>query len=418
LDVLSPSKEDTLLSKSLAVVSFEVQPLSVPSSIDNPLSIYKNQTDKAGEMYIKTAIDTLREVKFYSLLTEFTPNGLIVEQRAPDAGDKRMLKMVYPHASAHSVVTLPASSEPEIFVGVPEGSCIPPYTAEVKSISSGTTFYSEIFTYSLAGLVESFFPTDLPGKILRFYDHPPIGFAITGAGYLSHISVIEWVGQLRVQPWSDPFYLGSPQHQQAVTKIDDLAQQIVTEERFAKFVDVTLTTGNGWSQNGNVMWAVIDDTFWKIIIAAKDAKGEKCRDLFKVYRKYHQICLDNEKEKPAELVIAKLLFGQFALAVQMDAVGDSDLDGEVLDSDAGVQSKVAGAIVFLARHGLLYTDLRCWNVRVSGADVWLVDYDDMVEVQACSNYEEFSAEMSKLDSLVTYKSHQGILNAIEAAYSA
>jgi hypothetical protein len=46
------------------------------------------------------------------------------------------------------------------------------------------------------------------------------------------------------------------------------------------------------------------------------------------------------------------------------------------DLDATQQAAVVDALVFLARSGLIYTDLRAANVMLHGPDAFLVDYDD------------------------------------------
>ena len=102
----------------------------------------------------------------------------------------------------------------------------------------------------------------------------------------------------------------------------------------------------------------------------------------------------------------------------MQAVGDSDVTTEQLETDEYIQREVAMAIVFLARHGLLYTDLRAYNVRRAGDKVWLVDYDDMLIVEPLETYDRFVEELSKASELrlIAYLSVGVIMNAIKTAY--
>ena len=381
----------------------------------NPFSHYKSLRDSAGFSYIETAQDMLREAKFYSKLAKFTPEGLIKHARDPDTSDRRTLKKLFPHASHNSIVDLPMLCEPEIFVGVDAGSRKPPFTSEQKNLGSGNTFYSEIFTYGLAGLVESFFPTDQYKVLMRFYEAPPVAFAVTGAGYMSHISLIEWVGQLRVCPWTEPFFLGSSQHEKAIADIN--AATPALQCRYTNFVEIDLT-GGSWCNNDTalVSWATVGEVFWKIIHGARDPRGEQYRDLYTVYKRYQEVCSTNTL--PDQLVPASLYFGQFAVAVRMRAVGDSDVTTEQLETDEYVQREVAIAIVFLARHGLLYTDLRAYNVRRAGDKVWLVDYDDMIIVPNLETYDRFVEELRNASNLrsVAYLSVDVIMNAIKTAY--
>ena len=88
--------------------------------------------------------------------------------------------------------------------------------------------------------------------------------------------------------------------------------------------------------------------------------------------------------RPAAIVPAELLFGAGEVCVRMPWVRGRDAAiGDLGDGGVAV-APVAAAVVWLARRGLLYVDLREPNVRVGGegdgggaVPVSLVDYDDM-----------------------------------------
>lgn len=417
LDVLSPSKWDILLERSLAIVSFEERPLSFHEGyVLNPLSEYRELKNTGGSQYIATAKDTLVEANYYSLLTKFVPQHLssITPHRDPNIRDTRTLNHLFPNAIEHSLVKLPPDCQPEIFVPVASGARQAPFTAELKSMGSGVTFYSEVFTYSLAALVESFFPTDKQNKIMRVYKAPPVAFCLGGSAYMAHISIIEWVGQLRLSPWSNPFFLGSQQHNQAIAHIDHIVSSQCSG-RYEIFEDINIRASL-WHNHDSaaVSWTTNNGIFWKVIHGARDCNGKYYRNLYRVYAKLQEVFSSNFV--PAQLVPATLWFGQFAVAVRMTAVGDSDATLDQLEGNPAIHQAVATAIVFLARHGLLYTDLRPYNVRIQGDKVWLVDYDDVIIVDNIDTFDHFEHVLRTCSVPVAYLDVDPIMEAIRTAY--
>jgi hypothetical protein len=74
-----------------------------------------------------------------------------------------------------------------------------------------------------------------------------------------------------------------------------------------------------------------------------------------------------------------LLFGAFAVLIDMPFVGTRECTDEELNADGPILRAVAEAMTWLGRHSLLYVDLRARNVmRDAGDGVFLVDYDDMI----------------------------------------
>jgi hypothetical protein len=65
----------------------------------------------------------------------------------------------------------------------------------------------------------------------------------------------------------------------------------------------------------------------------------------------------------------------------MPWVHGRDATVDELGPGGAAVAPVAAALAWLARHGLLYVDLREPNVRVDGSRVSLIDYDDMVALE-------------------------------------
>ena len=133
--------------------------------------------------------------------------------------------------------------------------------------------------------------------------------------------------------------------------------------------------------------------------------------------------VDRSIHRPDSLVKADLLFGQFTVAVRMDKVGTREataLECELMV----VRVQLAKAIVFLARNGLIYTDLRPPNIRVTDPTgtgtnmlVYLVDYDDMDIVTPILSYSDFIAAIKQLGTMCTYTDFEELLDVIKDEYT-
>jgi len=67
--------------------------------------------------------------------------------------------------------------------------------------------------------------------------------------------------------------------------------------------------------------------------------------------------------------------------VEMAALGGARDAADAEVTAAGpLLDAAAAAVAWLARRGLLYTDLRGPNVVVAGDEAWLVDFDDCITV--------------------------------------
>ena len=133
--------------------------------------------------------------------------------------------------------------------------------------------------------------------------------------------------------------------------------------------------------------AAADDRFFKILLGdGFTAAYFRCLvATYRAYAKAHAAARAAGAVVPPELLEAELLFGANSVCVRMAWAPGQDAIFSDLDNSGAAVTPVARALVWLARHGLLYTDLREPNVRIDRTGdgpprVTLVDYDDLVVV--------------------------------------
>jgi hypothetical protein len=117
------------------------------------------------------------------------------------------------------------------------------------------------------------------------------------------------------------------------------------------------------------------------------------------------------------------MFGQFKLACFSEFIHGRDATRDELASGGPVANAVAQAIVFLARHGLLYIDIREPNVRVKIDDsgrfqrAVLVDYDDVITCPPITDYRAIEGAVRDHDHALThYRLFDGLMTAISVAF--
>jgi hypothetical protein len=136
--------------------------------------------------------------------------------------------------------------------------------------------------------------------------------------------------------------------------------------------------------------------------------------LYRVYEKYQS--LYPLPKFPRQLIQARLLFGQFAVLVEMDAIGCRDATEADFETEVIVQD-IAIAIVYLARNGLIYIDFRETNVRIdNNGRAHLIDYDDMILGANCDTYHMFFTTLTAQDYQV-YLDNAKLLAAIEHQFN-
>jgi hypothetical protein len=270
----------------------------------------------------------------------------------------------------------------------------PAFNGEVKSAMSGgekaghLTMFDELETYLLLGMLGSYF-RGVPHGSHRFFRSPPRAYGLAAIAHVGYLVAAEWVGKALLSVVSQPFFIASPEHAAAVARLPDAdaSSDVIHVRVDGVGVD---TWAPSSSANARVLWrteppARDDDAFfWKIL----RGDGFDAPYLRGVYNSYAGLAAARasataDDPPPASLVDAELLFGAGELCVRMPWVYGRDATPEDLRAGGVAVAPVAAAVAWLARHGLLYIDLRAPNVRIDEGDrVRLVDYDDCVVLDA------------------------------------
>jgi hypothetical protein len=195
---------------------------------------------------------------------------------------------------------------------------------------------------------------------------------------------------------SQPFFLGSPEHEAAIAALPDY--DYVHSYEDMDFAGIPVLA---WPRFDNdtirVAWraeGAEGDDFFKVIgWDAYDAGHFE--HMLRVYTAlsaaWHACPSD---AVPPSLLRAHMLFGAAEVCVKMPWVEGRDAEPADLDFGGCAVEPVARAIVWLARHGLLYVDLRCPNVRIAaGGHAFLVDYDDMAVCEPLTSAGELIAAL-------------------------
>ena len=338
----------------------------------------------------------LSESNFYSYATHALPLWLS-EAHHTIRNSKAEMNAAALYGPPESVVlpkvVLPWQCKPEVLVGVLQHRS--PFCGELKSIDK--ILFVKVLTYLLFGLAKAFFPSDgSEDPPVRFYPRPPTGFALVAFAHVGYLVGCEWIGKLFLAPVSEPFFLASSAHETAV-------QGLAVDPVFDDFVDISRSSGlwHSWPPVGDwqVSWTVapVDGKFYKLIQCTaldslpSDAQqpGDGLRALYCTYAEYSKAFAAGSAPGagdpcPSALVGARLLFGAFAVLVEMPWVQGTTVSIEELQDPAGpALGAVARAVAWLARQGLLYIDLRPQNVlRCGDGGFRLVDYDDVVILPA------------------------------------
>jgi len=346
------------------------------------------------------ADELLQENHAYPHATWRVPAWIEAEARAPAAGTKSAAKQFLGGTSpplVPGVVVAAWSSFPEL-IARPREAFHPPFNGEVKSALSGAEaarapkMFDELLTYAMLGMLGSYF-RGVPVGAQRFFNTPPYAFALAAFSHVGYIVTVEWCGKLLGCIVSPPFVLGSPAHAAAVAALPDA-------DLAGSFVDVCVDDARvlAWPAEEGARRAVLwreaapppgaagaaDGLGFFKIIRGDAWPAARLRGLHAVYGALGAAMKDAKDRPPRAIVRAVLFYGAGALCVRMPWVrGRAATVAELGEGGAAV-APVAEALLWLARHGLLYTDLREPNVLVDAATdaVVLVDYDDLVVLEA------------------------------------
>jgi hypothetical protein len=397
----SPAKASNPIQLTVACFDAAARPLS-------PALAHLSAAPSLECWHALSANSLLQEETGYPIATRHVPAWVECTQRlsTQTKGSKAASTLYLPGG-------MPAASRPASLSMVVPWGCYPgvlawprepfhpAFSGELKSVGAGSPprMFDEIFTYAMMGMLGSYFRNE-PAGTRRFFRAPPHAFSLAAFPHVGYVVLVEWVGHLHGCVVSEPFFLGSPAHADAMAALPDSDMGGA-----GCYVDVRLdkVAVEVWPEEEGarpgVMWRVvppdsggggggihgIGDGFFKVIFAHA-FPAPFFRRLHAAYAAYAAACAaaasaapGSKDSLPASLVPAELLFGAGAVCVRMPWVMGRDAVPAELGEGGAAVEPVARALLWLARHGLLYTDLREPNVRVVrgvGGAV-LVDYDDM-----------------------------------------
>lgn len=376
IKISSPSKlgSSSLLRPELAHISF-VEPIVTASNL-SPAAFANIVAAERG--VAEQCKSLVQEGQLYAVATAFVPSWVTARPR--DACAKANAAALFgpkENILLPERVVLPWLCEPESFTSTSELHSS--FFTELKSVSEA--IFNQIMTYGVFSLARSYFHVDGGDTSRRrFYKRPLVGYGLVSFAHCGYLVALEWVGKVFMTPISDPFVLGSRLHESAVESLVDHHQT-----DFVEIDAASMCAWRGWPNVGEplVLWCVspINGCFYKIMDCAvfdKVGGAARLRTLRATYVAYAE-ARTSATTVPKALVPAELLYGAFELAVKMPFVGTRTVEESVLAAGGAVLDAVVPAIVWLARHGLLYVDLRGRNVVIdSEGGYCLVDYDDMV----------------------------------------
>lgn len=338
----------------------------------------------------------LQEGAFYDLVGSTRPAWVsIVGKRSgrQDGVSARILYGATASIPSFQPVEWPWAFLPELLVR--STALHPGFNAEVKSVSIKT--WNELLTYVAMSIADALFSCS---SEVRFYANPPVGYGVVSFPHCGYVVAVEWIGKLLATPYSQPFFIGSEQHKASVAALPDICynQFITVNFKDIKW-DSRCSRSVCWSAMPTVL--VAEDgrqhvnQFLKLVpCSSYDHLHQPdgfLRRLYKTYERYGaalavESASEVERTVPQALLPARLWCGVFAIVVTMEFVKGKEATVEQLaastpDDEEGARA-IASAVVWLARRGLIYYDLREPNILVDSGGCWrLIDYDDMVVVE-------------------------------------
>ena len=262
------------------------------------------------------------------------------------------------------------------------------FQAELRSVTS--TALLQGVQYVLMDITHALFSAN--GEEDWFYESPPTGYVLLGSAPFACVVSVEMVARLFVCLASSAFIMTDEEHKKTIAnlKLPDMGKR-----RNLYPLNVTPCTVLGRRSVYTQVPHEEDGEKWFYKVIRFDAfPNIDCyfANMYKVYTLYQSLSL------PATgvLVPAKLLFGEAKVAVRMPWVERSAsavLAALSAEPRERALTDIADAVVFLALHGILYTDLREENIllRTSGGVLRgsLIDYDDCCVVEPLTSYSMF-----------------------------
>jgi len=417
----SPTRKGgkALLRPALASFSLDGPVFLKPVLGDDALSAMRS-----AEMSNKSLLE---EGAFYELVGTIIPAWVVLlgkRSGLPDGTSAGIMYRSTADVPSFQPVQWPWACLPELLTR--STALHAGFNAEVKSVSGKT--WNELLTYVAMSIVDSLFRCS---SDVRFYAKPPVGFGVVSFPHCGYVVAVEWIGKLIATPYSQPFFIGSEQHKAAVAKLPDIC--------FKKFINVEVKEIKWhplssrkvlWTKFPTVLRAEDGDQlvnqFLKLVPCSSydhlQSPAGFLRRLYKTYERYGAALTEGSVggaggAVPQALLGARLWFGIFAVVVTMEFVDGKEatvkqLEASTPDDEKGARA-IASAVVWLARHGLIYYDLREPNILVDSGGCWrLIDYDDMVMVEPGS-----VNTVAEMKTVLEKEQHLYHLDGVVAAFT-
>ena len=296
----------------------------------------------------------------------------------------------------------------------------PAFNGELKTAGDGRALEQAAY-YTAMDMVRVFFPATAADEpcARRFFARPPLGYALVGFPHVAYFISLEWVGKLLVAPASAPFFLGGAAHEAAAAALPDVRYEDPSP----------LPSGLDWltpsdpAARERTAWCCAGGVFRKLVRGdARSGAGFAA-----MHRAYARLAAVLPDAPPGLHLVSsvRLTYGAHEVLVEMPAVAGREAADAEVTSGGSVLDAVAASIVWLARKGVVYVDLRGPNVVIdAGGDPWLVDFDDCLavceSVDTLASFTRHLAASPGADRKATFASRLagGFLPAVKDALTA
>ena len=318
-----------------------------------------------------------------------------------------------------------AKCKPELHVracvgGAGEPAFRPAFNGELKTAGDGRALEQAAY-YTAMDMVRVFFPATAADEpcARRFFARPPLGYALVGFPHVAYFISLEWIGKLLVAPASAPFFLGSAAHAAAAAALPDVRY----EDPLPLPGGLDWLTPSDAAARERTSWCSAGGVFRKLVRSdARSGAGFAA-----MYRAYARLAAVLPDAPPGLHLVSsvRLTYGAHEVLVEMPAVDGREAADAEVTSGGSVLDAVAASIVWLARKGVVYVDLRGPNVLLDAdGRAWLVDFDDCLDVGgSCDTlraYEDHLAASAGADAMASFAARLcgGFLPAVRQALAA